>query len=202
MGLKHRLTGKEITVKGVLADRTRPDGRRALSLTNDERRAFQRQQLVEAAVALFLDIETGHSWEEMARELDISVTALKDLTKTEDFMAAYDAHFVELGHDPRLKVTQQAIADMLPKAITELRRMLINPSTPETVRLNVIKEVFRLGGLQEPTPAKSDKQELADFLKDVGIEIDNVNVTVEPPLRPEITDANVTIIPMPEIIEE
>ena len=165
MGLKHRLTGKEITVTGVLADRTRADGRRALSLTNDERRTFQRQQLIERAVALFLDIETGHSWEEMARQLDISVTALKDMTKTEDFMVAYDAHFVELGHDPRLKVTQQAIADMLPKAITELRRMLVNPGTPETVRLNVIKEVFRLGGLQEPTPAKSDKQELGGFLE-------------------------------------
>jgi len=52
--------------------------------------------------------------------------------------------------------------------------------------------------LNRPTPVKSDKQELADFLKDVGIEIGQVNVTVEPPKRPEITDCEVTIIPMPE----
>ena len=50
--------------------------------------------------------------------------ALKDMTKTEAFIEAYDQHFAELGHDPRAKSARAALADMLPAAVRQLRSLL------------------------------------------------------------------------------
>lgn len=191
MPLKNRTTKEEIVVTGVLADRISPvSGKRRISLTNGERKSLLKQKNVEKAVALFLDLENNHSWAEIAKELGISVMALKDLTKTDDFMTIYDAYFVDLGHDPRLRATQQAISDLLPRAMTELRRMLIDPEVAAPTRLNIIREIFKYAGIQEPTPAKSDKAELAEFLKGMEVNVENVNVSLAPPpKRPDTIDA-------------
>jgi len=169
----------EVAVTGVLANRVK-SGKRRLMLTKDERKELKHQQLVERAVALFLDLETPHTWKQMSELLGISQPALKDLTKTQEFMDAYSAFYVELGHDPRLKAAQGSIADMLPTAINALRNLLTDPLTKDTVKLNVIREIIRLNGMGAPESKNNDRQELAEFLKGAGVNIQQMNVALPP----------------------
>jgi hypothetical protein len=154
--LKLRRHGKpqnnvDIVVTGVLADRIDASGRRRLSLNAKEKRGIKKVRMINQAVAMFLDLEHSHSWKEMAIQLGISEPGLKDLTKTQEFMDAYSQYFVELGSDPRVRSSQNALADMLPEAITQLRNMLLEPRTPAMARLQVIKEIIKLNGLDAPT---------------------------------------------------
>jgi hypothetical protein len=177
--------GEQVEIKGPMKHRIGKNGRRRLMLNNTERSEIIFQQSVETAVAMFLDVEAGYSLLEIAGELGISVRALKDLTKTEQFMDCWNEHFMELGHDPRLKATQGALADMLPKAVGELKRLISGTETPAATKLEAIKELFRLVGVETPKTG-SDQRELAEFLKDHNLTINQINVN--PPTRPERTD--------------
>lgn len=184
-GRKRRRHIDEVEVTGALNENRKADGRRKISLTKNDRRQMQRQARVEAAVALFLDLETGRTWAEIAQELGISVMALKDLTKTEEFIACYNQHFSELGHDPRLRSSQAALVDMLPQAIKQLKEMLTDPDTPAGVRLKVIERVIQLNGMTAAQQQKSDQGELAQFLRGINVEGD-LNVNLANPFASQI----------------
>jgi hypothetical protein len=169
----------ETNIKGALAGRVRADGKRRLQLVASEKKTFKRAQLVEAAVALFLDLEHDKDWNEMAFELGIPLIALKTLTKTDEFMECYSEHFAELGHDPRLRATQAALVDMLPQAVRELRELL-SCNSP-SVKLSAIKEIIRLNGIDQPKTAANDRSELAEFLKNAGVNLTQVNQITVPP---------------------
>jgi hypothetical protein len=170
-----RNTGKPVEISGVLKERMN-NGRRAIKLRQGERRTLLRQQRVETAVSMFLDLRQSYSWQDIADDLDISVMALKDLTKTKEFNDCYNSFYVELGHDPRLKASQMALTDLLPNAVQELRGLLTSAETPPSVKIKVIQEIFKQNGLGAPESNKSDRGDLAKFLKDVGVNIENVNV--------------------------
>jgi|GEM_PF-1187345 len=157
-----------------LDERRTADGRRRIQLTAGERRELVEQERVEAAVALFLDITQHRTTQQIADELGISRKALKTLTKREDFIALYNEHFIELGHDPRLQAIKSGLADLLPHAYDQLAKLLVSPDTPSSVRYNTIKTVFELNGVKPQDPKGSNKRELATFLKDAGATI-NLN---------------------------
>lgn len=189
--------GGEVEVKGVLASRVK-GGKRRLKLTQTEKAELRRSRMVEAAVALFLDLEQDHTWQEIANELGISIPALKDLTKTEEFMEKYSQYFVELGHDPRVKATQAAVVDMLPLALAELRNLLAGSRVGGQAKLNAIKEVFRLSGLDAPKQAANDRTELAEFLKGAGVNIEQMNIVLPPEYLKAMRDyTEGTYIPAP-----
>ena len=56
---------EEDQIIGVLAERRKEDGRRRISLSQDERAVLQRRQLAEAAAALFLFDEIGTGKDEI-----------------------------------------------------------------------------------------------------------------------------------------
>jgi hypothetical protein len=156
-----------------LARGSLPDGRRRINLQRRERQQLSRNLLVERAVALFLDLENDRTWQEIADELGIALPTLKKLTKEKEFEDAYNAHFVELGHDPRLMASRQAVSDLVPLAVRELRSLLADQFTPPTVRLNAIKEILHYAGFDDTKTKGDDKREVADFLKGAGV----VNIT-------------------------
>jgi predicted transcriptional regulator len=158
---------------GVLAE-LRPNGHRKISLTKKERAQLQLQRQCEAAAALFLDLETDRTYAQIAEELGLTVARLKDLTKKPEFDAAYNQLFAELGHDPRFRAAQGALADMLPAAIRQLKALLNGTQTPAGVRLKAIEQVMKLNGLQEPQPQTTDRQELARFLVEHHVRLDSV----------------------------
>jgi hypothetical protein len=176
----HRPRMSDIEVTGVMKERVTPNGRRAIKLRANERVDLRKQKLVESAVVLFLDVDRDHSWQEIATELGITVQHLKDLTKSQEFMDIYSGHFIELGHDPRLRATQSAVADMLPLAVRELRGLITDVNASANARLNAIKEVFRLSGMTEPVSQASDKTELAMFLKNAGMNVETMNIALPP----------------------
>lgn len=173
-----RPKAKNMEPTGALATNLLPDGRRKIRLRIDERKALIRQQKAEAACALFLDVQRGLTWKEVADELDISIGALKDLTKWPEFDEAYNRLFPELGHDPRYQAARGVVSDMLPAAVNGLKAMLSDPRTPAAVRLKAIERVLILNGLSEPQNQGSDRQELARFLVEHRIKLDNVGVIV------------------------
>jgi len=168
----NRKRNDQIEHKGVLAERFRTDGKRSIRLTATERNEIQHHQLIERAVALFLDVNEAHSRREIAQELGISAAKLSDLTKSEEFMAIYSQYYSELGHDPRLQAVQIAVSDMLPMATKALKEMLLDEETPSSTKLQVIKEIFKAAGVSAPESKKSDKAEVVEFLKGAGVNID------------------------------
>jgi hypothetical protein len=155
-----------------------PDGRRKIQLRASERAALARQQKIEQAVALFLDFENAHTWADIAEEMGITVGALKDLTKSEDFMTMYTLQLNELGHDPRLQAARSKLLDMLPVAITQLSRLLLSTQTPAGVRLKAIEKIIALNGILQPQNRENDKGELIEFLQQKGVNIEQVNIAV------------------------
>ena len=163
---------------GVLKERSLDDGRRKISLRAAERQALLRQERAEAAAALFLDLDVYRSWADIARELGLSAAQLRDLTKTEEFDSAYNQLFAELGHDPRFRATQAAVADLLPMAATKLKELVTAGRTSDSVRLKAIQMIFELNGLTRQQQVTSDRQELAKFLVEHKISFGDLRIAV------------------------
>ncbi len=181
---------KIVEIKRTLDDRLLPDGRRAIKLRNDERAALQQESMIETAVAMFLDLEHEHTWDEIAATLEISIPTLKKLTKSQAFIDKYNEHFADLGHDPRLKASQAALVDMLPTAIRELKNLITNAATPPTVKLGAIKEVIRLNGIEPEGAGQSDNAEFAGFLRAAGINVEQTNINVQLPVDYQLAIRN------------
>ena len=154
-----------------LDERRTADGRRRINLTRAERFELVERERVEAAVALFLDITVHRTTQEIADELGISRKQLKKLTQRDDFIALYNEHFIELGHDPRLQAIKSGIADLLPIAFEELQKLLVGPNTSPSVRRKAIMDIFDLNGVKPADPKGSNKRELAEYLKEVGAQV-------------------------------
>jgi len=153
----------------ALEQRQTTDGRRLLQLNNDEREAFAVREQTERAVMLFLDLTTGHTYPQIAAELEISVKQLKVLTRTALFEEIYNEHFEQLGHDPRLKVAEAKLGDLLPVAVAELQTLLTARATPAAVKMKAIERILEYNGVKPQKAGESSRRELADFLKDAGV---------------------------------
>ena len=169
---------EDVETNGVLAERRLPDGRRRITLRRAEREALQRQERAEAAAALFLDLKENHTWKQIAEELGLSASQLRDLTKTREFDEAYERLFAELGHDPRYRAAQAKISDMLPLAIEKLADLLVSPNTSPGTRLKAIEKVIQLNGLEGQKQDKSDRQEIIAFLQQNNINLGSMGIAV------------------------
>lgn len=165
-------------VQGVLKDRITASGHRRIKLNKEERAALKRQELATTAAYLFLDLDTPRSLSEIAREMDMSIHQVREITKTEEFEIAYNDLFLELGKDPRYKAAQGALADMLPIAMGQLRDILTNPRTPAGTRLKAVEKIMNLNGLENIAPQQSNRQELVEYLVENNINIDAVNIAL------------------------
>jgi len=175
----------DLQVTGALADGQDPiTGRRHINLNKRERKDLSHQRTVETAVALFLDLDNDHTWQQIADELGVSLQTLRQLTKTQEFMDRYNEHFAELGHDPRLRVAQAAIVDLLPLAVRQLRAVLVDEHVNASVKLSAIKEVLKMNGIADAPPT-SDRSELAKFLKEAGVNTVVQNNTINNNVPPE-----------------
>jgi hypothetical protein len=172
---------EEVEVSENMQRRILPNGKRTIKLRADERAAFREQRLIESAVNLFLDIDTPHTWKQISEELDVSMVKLKEMTKSKEFIETYDAHFADLGSDPRVKVARAQLADLLGTAVNTLEKLMTTPATSDTVKLNAAKEVIRLSGINEMERGVSDKGELAEFLKKANLNIGEMNFNMAPP---------------------
>ncbi len=175
-GKKRRKHLAETEVTGALAERRGADGRRKISLTQSEKRLYSQQERIETAVRLFLDLREDHSWPQIAEELGISVMALKDLTKTQEFMEAYDMHFAELGHDPRLRSAQAAIVELLPLAVRQLKNLLTDGDVPPSVQFRAIEKIIELNGIGPTKGGQMDRSELMEFLRGANISVTQKNI--------------------------
>jgi hypothetical protein len=198
--MTHRKVEPE-NVTGVLAERTNSKGRR-VKLTKKERQDFIRLQRAEAAAALFLDLDQALTWPQIAEKLEISLHQLKDISKSPEFDEAWNRLFSELGHDPRYKAAQGALADMLPLAITELRTLVSSSRTAAGTKLKAIEKIIALNGLENLQPTQSDRQDLVEFLTNKNINIGEVKITLpeqyaglEDEIQAEVVDADYRDMP-------
>ena len=151
--------------------------RRTIKLTKQDRLKLINSEMIEKAAAMFLDLETIRSWSQIARELGISVATLQELTKTEEFDRVYNAMFVELGHDPRYRAVQAELGDMLPLTIKVMRELLATASP--NIKLKAIELIWKITNMSVDASSKSDRKELAEFLKNNNISIENINMLVQ-----------------------
>ena len=182
----------------LMAGQLLPDGRRKLRLNNAERKDLQRNRMIEHIVAMFLDIDNNHTRAEICEELGINQKRLKDITLSDEFQEIYAQYRVELGHDPRLQAAQIELSDMVPQAIRTLKSLINAERVPASTKLEAVKTILKLGGLQEPKPVKTEKAEVMDFLREAGINIEQVNVH----LPAELKKANQFITVVPKEVPE
>ncbi len=171
---------EETKQTGVFADKNkRPDGRRKINLTRPERHALARQSMIEAAAALFLDIDTHRTWAQIAETLEITVPQLRTLTRTDEFNDAYNELIPDVGHDPRFKSAQLAITDMLSLAVMEHNKVLKNDSVAPGVKMKAVELAYKITGMKGPEQSVTEREQLAKFLKDAGIGAKNADVEDE-----------------------
>ena len=182
VNLHSRDKASELEMTGPLANRSRGK-HRAIKLRKEEKEIFLFKQKCERAVAMFLNLEADYKWVDIARELGMSVPALHDLTKTEEFQEIYGQYFEDLGRDPRLKSAQAAIADLVPLAVKTMKEILVDPSASSASRLKAAETVFKMAGVERVAPQESDKSELQNFLLGRGINVEQVNVQLPPALQ-------------------
>lgn len=181
MSLNSRKKVCDIQQVGILAERAQ--GRRAIKLRKEEREMLLFREKVSKAVEMFLDFHQDRTYAEIARELGMSITALHNLTKSEDFNEIFNEYYAEMNDNPRIKASQQAIADMVPLAIRTLKEIILDPGAPASSRIKAIEMVMRYAGIEKAQPKESDKGELQNFLLGKGVNIEQVNVSLPPSLQ-------------------
>lgn len=162
-----RTLDERLNVKGT---------RRRLRLNRHEKEALTQHQLVEGAVSLYLNLEDSLTRQQMADELGVTIRQFKDITHSDEFKIAYEKHFEELGHDPRLKATKAGLVDLLPTAFRQLKSLLETNTTPPTVLMKAIDKVFELNGIRPSTPQVSDRKQLAEFLGKHNLNLTQFNI--------------------------
>ncbi len=162
----------ELMENVALRRRENKTGRRNIKLTKSEQQDIRRNTRILRAVELFLDVNTSHSWEDIAQELNITTRTLKNMVKTEEFVKAYNEYYEELTSDPRRRASIISLNNLLPKAIQELEHLISD--APPSVRFQAIKEIIRLNNVNGDVGKKSDRNELAEFLRNAGVV--NINI--------------------------
>jgi hypothetical protein len=158
--------------------------RRHVNLTQEERRQLAEQKQMEQAVALFLDLETDHTWKDIAATLGISLSALKRLTQSGEFQRMYEDTLATVGHDPRLQSVKGHLADLLPAAYRRLQGILTNPGTDDRAALRAIEKLFEWTGVDEGMQAE-DPVLFQNFMKQHGVTLNgdvnilNMNIPAE-----------------------
>lgn len=175
-----------VVLKNALVRREDAQGRRSISLSRTERREIQRAHRIIRAVEMFLDVNTSHSWDVIAEEIGCSTRTLKTLVKSEEFERAYNEYYEELTPDPRRRASIITLNNLLPEAVQGLQQ-LIRSSDSDNVKLQAIKEVLKLNNIGAETDKKSDRNELAKFLKGAGV-ILNINIVTINPAQNEFED--------------
>lgn len=174
---------------GIMAEHAF-EKRQRLRLTREERKELLFQDKVQRAAAMFVDFENWPTTEQIARELGISVMSLNDLTKTKEFNDVYNEYYIDMTNNPRMRAIMEAAQSLVGTSFSELKKMIADPETPPSVRLNAIKLSFEIGGLQAAKAVGSDRNEVANFLKSAGINIETLNVGVPSEFKDKIDAYN------------
>jgi hypothetical protein len=164
---------------GPLAERTTEDGRRRLKLNSDEREDLRESLMIDRLVHMILTLdEDSMTYAEMAEELDITVAQLKNLTRTEEFQERYNQHFLQLGQDPRVEVTQSKIVELLPMVFLQMQEGLENPNVPWTAKWNIMEKVLELAGIDKPEMAQNERKEIEEFLLNKSESEDSIQIII------------------------
>jgi hypothetical protein len=164
--------------KGPLAERTTADGRRRLKLNQDEREAFLTSTQIDRIVHMVLNIEEDYTYGQMAEELEISVPQLKNLMRTPEFQDRYNEYFMELGKDPRVRLTQAKIAELLPKAFMTMKKGLEDPEAPWTAKVKIVEKILELSGIERPQTLQNDRKEFEQFWEEEAGEDDRIRISI------------------------
>lgn len=165
--------------EGPLARRTTEDGRRRLQLNAKERANYRESLLIDRLVLMILTLdENSKTYEEMAEELDISVAQLKNLTRTEEFQERYNQHFMELGQDPRVEITQSRIVELLPQVFLQMQEGLTDPEVPWTAKWKIMEKVLDLAGIDKPDLIDNERKEIEEFLLNKSESEDSIQIII------------------------
>jgi hypothetical protein len=155
-----------------------------------------REVVLDGTVKMFLDFNEGVSRKDILERLGMTAVQLRAITSSEDFEQKYNEQFLELRAHPTIRAVQSQIIDeLLPKAYLVFEQILDNVKAPSSVRLKAAQEVMAKAGIQALDPQKSNRQELASYLAQNAVNIENVNIQV--PIPPEFQEA----VDQTEVIE-
>lgn len=132
----------------------------------------------ERIASMFLDPATDHSRKEIAETVGMTDKQLRSFTRTPVFQDVYRETFLKVVDDPGPAAIQiKIVEDLLPVAFQTLKNEL-SPDAPWTVRQGARRDVFKLAGVTQVERQDSDRRDLSEFLTQRGINIDELNITV------------------------
>lgn len=137
-----------------------------------------KRHISERIAAMFLDPEKDHARKEIADAVGMTDKQLRSFTRTPIFQDIYRETFLKVIDDPGPAAVQiKIVEDLLPVAFQTLKAEL-SDSAPWTVRQGARRDVFKLAGVTQVERQDSDRRDLSEFLLKRGLNIDEINITV------------------------
>jgi hypothetical protein len=169
-----------------------PPTRRKIKLTKADKQEIVEQKQREHAVSLFLDLEQNRTTQQIAEEVGLSLSSLKRLTQTPEFMELYDQTLMDISHHPRMMALQTGIVDLLPASYMAMKRLL-GPNTAHTAQVAAVKLLWETASVGDNLD-RGGGEELGNYLKSQGVNIENMLVNVNIPIREEYRDAFLRLV--------
>ena len=170
-----------LTMAEVAGEVEMPVEQLAFAALNDEYPEFQ-VAVIDRVIGLFLDLEAGHTRAEIMDSVGMTRYQFEKLTQLKAFEERYGAYFVNLRSDPVLQVVQQAIVqELLPKAMRTLEAIMTSETAPANARMRAAIEVLNRSGVRNVEPEVSDRHDLAKFLGERNITVNQYNNYNVPP---------------------
>jgi hypothetical protein len=119
----------------------------------------------------------------MAEEQEISVPQLKNMMRTPEFQDRHNEYFMELGKDPRVRLTQAKIVELLPKAFMSMKKGLEDPDAPWTDKVKIVEKILELSGIERPQTLQNDRKEFEQFWEEEAGEDDRIRKPYPPGMR-------------------
>ena len=130
---------------------------------NQVYRDHDRNQLIVAMVGMLTGRERI-SYPDMAERLGVSVSYLKKLQTTQEFVDSFDQVMADLKASPMVRLAKDRINELIPKAVDAIESVLDDPRTSAMVRSQTALDLLGLTGVNAEVANVDNQGELSEFL--------------------------------------
>lgn len=171
---------KGMTIPEVAAELDIAKGKLVATINSDEYPEF-RKAAMRRAVEMFLDLEQSRTRKEIEDELGLTPNQFRAITLAPEFAELYNSMFLEMRAHPGIQAVQAKLLDyLLPQSFQVMSEALTKAGVPWSVKLKAALEVWRMAGIKPVDSVANDRNEMAEFLANKGIQINNFFVAPPP----------------------
>lgn len=147
-------------------------------LTKAELAKLEEEERLIRLYEMRTSIEPRYTTDDQARELDVSVSTIKRMAKSEGFQQVV-AKLAPKTRSPRLDVAQEYITEeLLPLALRAVREILADPNSATTARMSAADKVHDWAFAGHTRVGEDQRRDAMEFLKQQGLAASNIQVII------------------------